>query len=67
MKDGTVRTWVRTTWTGGCVMKRRILGVLLVVLLLSEGMLLYEYIEVSNELERVRALLYVVLGKPVDS
>lgn len=48
-------------------MKRRILGVLLVVLLLSEGMLLYEYIEVSNELERVRALLYVVLGKPVDS
>lgn len=48
-------------------MKRGMLGILLVVLLLSEGMLLYEYLQVSNELEKVRALLYIVLGKPVES
>jgi len=48
-------------------MKPRILALLLVVLLLSEGMLLYEYLEVSAELEKVKALLHVVLGEPVKS
>ncbi|MFA7098091.1 MAG: hypothetical protein WC383_16590 [Gammaproteobacteria bacterium] len=48
-------------------MKPKILALLLVVLLLSEGLLLYEYLEVSAELEKVRALLHVVLGEPVKS
>lgn len=48
-------------------MNPKILGMLLLVLLLSEGMLLYEYLEVSAELDKVRALLYVVLGEPVES
>lgn len=48
-------------------MRQKVLGMLLIMLLLSEGLLLYEYLEVSYELEKVRALLYVVLGKPVES
>lgn len=48
-------------------MRPRTLGMLLLVLLLSEGLLLYEYMEVSAELDKVRALLHVVLGEPVES
>jgi hypothetical protein len=48
-------------------MKQRILEVLLVVLLASEGVLLYRYVQVSNELEQVKMLLQIVLGTPVES
>jgi hypothetical protein len=48
-------------------MRQRVLEVLLVALLASEGVLLYRYVQMANELDQLKHLLQIVLGTPVES